>query len=320
MATVAKISPIKKEFSSNLQTIDSSLARHGYVRAPGTGRMFLPYKERTGVYRTGLDVNAPYLKRLKELSEEEYNAEVKRITETKLRLEKALNCQNCLDANSDFYNVASNAEPKVYPVKLSNEDKIFDLRDTMEEITWHWMKTYPLIASSLQAYMRGECPPECQYYVADEEAETKIAYSKKKEINHAIAAFEKMEPSVKKQTARLLGLPVSDETPEEEVYNIVDNALKEVEFKSGRYKGMSTVRMFTEIANLSAQRRKVKDLVEQVLAKNIYREKGSGRIYEGEIERFKSKADLVEFLLDDGNQEDLLVLEKRLTTKKLAEY
>lgn len=319
MAKGAKISPIKKEFSSTFATIDSSLGRHGYVRTPGTGRMFLPYKERTGVYKTGLDVNAAYMKRLKSVSIEQYEAEAERITKDKARLEEALGCVNCLNPTSNFYNFASDEPTKVYPVKLSNEDKIFDLTDTMEEITWNWIKVYPLIAPSMEAYMRGDCPSECQYYIVDADVETKMAYGKKKEINQAIYKFEQMTPTRKKRVARLMGLPVTEDTKEEEVYNIVDSALKEVEFKSGRFKGSSTVRMFNEISGLSEDRLKVKDLVEQILIKNIYREKPSGKIYEGEAEIYKSKDELITYLLEDAHQEDLLMLEKRLNAKKLAE-
>lgn len=319
MARSGKISPIKKEYSQNFLTIDSSLAKHGFVRAPGTGRLFLPYRERTGLYRTGLDENAQYLQRLKDLSPEQYEAEVKRIREDKARLEAKLGCKDCLSPSSKFYDVSSNENIKAYPVKLGSTDKYFDFSDVMEEITWNWMKVYPMIAPSLEAYMRGDASSECQYYVCDDQAETKLAYNKKKEINSAIAAFEKMEPSKKKRVARLMGLGVNDDTPEEEVYNIMDSTLKEMEFKSGKFQGTSTVRMFNEIANLTDSRLKVKDIIEQALTKNIYRERANGRIYEGEMEIARNKEELITSLLEDEHQEDLIILEKKLKGKKLAE-
>ena len=73
---VAKISSIKKEYSANFSSLESSLARHGFNRAPGTTRMFTPYKEKTGMYRTGFELDSPYMLRLRGLSVEEYNAEV----------------------------------------------------------------------------------------------------------------------------------------------------------------------------------------------------------------------------------------------------
>jgi len=319
MKKVVKISPIPKEYSSNFASIDSSLARQGYTRAPGTGRSFLPVKEKTGLYRTGLDVSAPYLQRLKQLSTEQYEAEIARIKADKQRLEEKLNCDGCLNPNSDFYNFASHQTNKVTRVVLGNGDFFLDFTDPMAEITYNWLKVHPFIASSLEAYRRGEVPAECQYYIADSEAENKLTYSKKKEINAAIASFEKLGPDEKKRVARLMALPVTDYSSEEEVYNIMDSSLKELEFKSGRFKGTSTIRLFNEIYNLTPERRKVRDLVEQALGKSIYRERVNGKIFEGEVQIATSKEDLIIYLLDDDNQDDLLILEKKLVQKKMIE-
>lgn len=317
---VGKISPIPKDYSqSDFLTLDGSLSKHGYTRSPGTGRIFLPYKERSGLYRTGLDVTAPHLKRLKDLSTEQYNAEIERITKDKERLEKALQCVGCLSPDSDLYNFASNAKLKVTPIKLSNDDIHFDLTDPLQEVTWNWLKVYPFIAPSLDAYRRGECASECQYYIADNEAENRIVFSKKKEVNDAIVNFAKLNPTKQKQIGRLMGLPITDHTSMEEVYIQVDNTLKEIEFKSGRNKGTSTVRLFNEIFNLSDDRLKVKDLVEQAISRSIYRVRGSGKIFEGEVEVAKSKDELVSFLLEDENQDDLLTLDKKLKSKKEQE-
>lgn len=320
MAKVAKISPIKKEYGSNFSTLESSLARHGFSRAPGTVRTFFPYKEKTGVYRTGFELDNAYMLRLKSLSQEEYEAEVKKRTADRDRLEKAIQCPGCLDGSTDFYDYSSQRDKKISPIKLGAHDVFFDLSDPWAEISWNWIKSYPLIAPSLEAYNRGEVPAEAQYYIADAEAETKMIFSKKKEINKAIAAFEDLDSKTKLQVARLMALPVSDNTPDEEVYNVVDTALREVEFKGGKFKGMSTIRLFNEIVNLSPERRKAKDLVEQALVKNIYRLRANGKIFEGENEVAKSPSDLIDFLLDDANQEDYLILEKKLNLKKAMEF
>lgn len=320
MAKVAKISPIKKEYTSTFSSLDSSLARHGFSRAPGTTRTFTPYKDKTGKYRTGFELDSPYMLKLRQLSHEEYQAEVKRRTEDKARLEAAIACPGCLEPDSDFYNYASNREKKVTPVKLGNSDYYFDLKDPYAEINWHWMKNYPLIAPSMEAYRRGDVPAETQYYVADDEAETKQVFAKKKEINKSIATFEALDSKTKLQVARLMALPVSDDTPDEEVYNIVDSALREVEFKGGKFKGMSTIRLFNEIVNLSPERRKVKDIIEQAINKNIYRVRVNGKVFEGENEVAKSVQDLLEYLLDDSHQDDYLTLEKKLNIKKALEY
>lgn len=319
MAKVAKISPITKEFSNQYQTMEASLARHGFSRAPGTGRVFLPYKDKTGLYRTGFEIDSPQMLKLKELSPEEYEAEKTKRLKDKDRLEKAIGCKDCLRGDSNFYNFAGDAPKKVYPVKLGNQDRFFDFKDPYEEITWNWMKVYPLIAPSLEAYRRGEVPAETQYYIADQEAETKQLFNKKKEINKAIAKFEGLDNKTKLRVARLMALPVSDSSTDEDIYNTMDNALKEIEFKGGKFKGMNTVRLFNEIIALSPDRLKVKDLVEQAISKNIYRVRANGKVFEGENEVAKSVSDFVDYLLEDEHQEDLLILEKKLTMKKVVE-
>ena len=43
-----------------------------------------------------------------------------------------------------------------------------------------------------------------------------------------------------------------------------------------------------------------------------------GKVYEGEFEIAKDEEDLVKFLIDDDNQDELITLEGKLKTKKLA--
>ena len=137
-------------------------------------------------------------------------------------------------------------------------------------------------------------------------------------INKAISKFDSMTPTKKQKVARLLGLSVTEHTSEEVVYNLVDNVLKGTEFKTGKYKGMSTVEVFNRFADMKEKLLHIKDLVKQALAHSIYRSKPSGRIYEGELEISKDEDELVTFLIDEDNQDDLLVLEGKLKTKMLT--
>ena len=67
MGKTGKISTIKREYnSSQLQTMDSGLAQKGMTRIPGRGVFKYPYKELDGQYRTGLDVNAAYIRRIQD--------------------------------------------------------------------------------------------------------------------------------------------------------------------------------------------------------------------------------------------------------------
>lgn len=325
MAT-GKIAPISKEYSNSFNSIDQQLAKNGYPRFPGTSEMLLPYKETSGRYRTGLDEDAPYLDRL---SKEDKEAEILRIREAKTRLEKALNIPGILSPTSPFYNISAtaarlekefgNPNLKVNPVKLGTTDEIFNMGegDIMKEITWNWVKVHPRVAPSLDAYRRGDVPADIKYYVVDDEAETREVYSKKREVNQAIVAFENLTPTKKKQIARLMGLPVTESTKEENVYNLIDSQLKESEFRDGINKGYSPVKLFKEFIAMTDDRLKVKDLVEQAITHNVYRLAQGGKITEGGVSIAISKEELVTKLLDEKNQIDLIALEKKLQNKKI---
>ena len=189
MAKIGKVAPIVKTYGDQINTIDQQLAKNGYQRAPGTFEMLLPYKEKSGRYRTGLDVNAPYLLRM---SEEDREAEIKRIREDKKRLEDELGVPNILDSNSIFYNFSASKEQleskfgtnlQITPVRLGDRQEFFDNSDIQKEIAWNWVKIHPRIAPSLEAYKSGKVSNDCKYYIVDDESETRDTYKKKKEIN-----------------------------------------------------------------------------------------------------------------------------------------
>ena len=127
-----------------------------------------------------------------------------------------------------------------------------------------------------------------------------------------------MTPEKKRKVARLLGLPVTDDTKEEAVYNLVDNTLKQTEFKNGKYAGLNPVEVFNRFADMKENLLHIKDLVKQALTHSIYRVKSGGRVFEGEFEVAKDEEDLIKYLADEDHQEDLITLEQKLKSKKLA--
>lgn len=320
MGKVGKISTLKKEYSSSsqLQTMQSGLAQKGLTRIPGTGVFKYPYKEMDGQYRTGLDPNASYIKRIQDPTEREL--EVERVTTLRDKLQEELRVD--LSPRSTFWNyglsTSSNDGAHVQPVKLMDGDNLFPSGNPYQELAFAWLRVHPTIASSYQAWERGEFPADTQWYVADEDIENKVLFKKKQLINKAIVKFDDMTPDKKKKVARLLGLPVTDYSMEAEVYNLVDNLLKQTEFKNGKYQGLNPVEIFHRFADMKENLLHIKDLVKQGLLHNIYRIKPSGKILEGEAEVAKDEEDLVKYLADEDHQEDLLILEQKLKTKKLA--
>jgi hypothetical protein len=320
MGKIGKISTIKKDYNnSQLQTMQGGLAVKGLTRIPGTGVFKYPYKELDGQYRTGLDPNAGYIRRISDPLEQEIERE--RVTALRKRLESALGDID-LGPRSSFWNYGLSTSSEdtlhVQPVKLLDGDNFFDLNIPLQEIAFSWLRVHPTIASSYQAWERGDYPAETQFYVADEEIENAVIYKKKQLINKAIVKFDSMTPDKKKKVARLLGLPVTDDTKEEAVYNLVDNILKQTEFKNGKYAGLNPVEVFNRFADMKENLLHIKDVVKQAISHSIYRVKNSGKIYEGEFEVSKDEDELIKYLADDDNQEDLITLEQKLKTKKLA--
>jgi hypothetical protein len=320
MSKFGKISTIKKEYNSaGMQTMQGGLAQRGLSRIPGTGVFKFPYKEIDGKYRTGLDANASYIKRIADPTEREL--EIERVTNLKEKLERDLGGVD-LGPRSAFWNHALAVSPDdtshVQPVKLLDGDNYFDLSIPYQELAFSWLRVHPTIASSYQAWERGDYPADTQFYVVDEDIENAVVFKKKQLINKAIAKFDAMTPERKRKVARLLGLPITDNSKEEFVYNQVDNILKQTEFKSGKYQGLSTIEVFNRFADMKENLLHIKDVVKQAIAHSIYRVKNSGRIFEGEFEIAKDEDELVKFLADDDNQDELLTLEGKLKAKKLA--
>lgn len=320
MGKMGKISTIKKEYNSTqLQTMQTGLAARGLTRIPGTGVFKYPYKELDGQYRTGLDPNAAYIRRIGDSLEREM--EVERVTALRDRLQDALGGVD-LSPRSKFWNyglsTSSDDALHVQPVKLIDGDNFFDLSIPLQELAFAWLRVHPTIASSYQAWERGDFPAETQFYVADEDIENAVVFKKKQLINKAIVKFDTMTPEKKKKVARLLGLPVTENTTEEAVYNQVDNLLKQTEFKNGKYQGLNPVEVFNRFADMKENLLHIKDLVKQAITHSVYRVKPSGRIYEGEFEVATDEDELIKHLADEDNQEDLITLEQKLKSKKLA--
>jgi hypothetical protein len=320
MGKIGKISTIKKEYNNaQMQTMQGGLAQKGMTRIPGTGVFKYPYKELDGQYRTGLNPDAAYIRRIGDQTEREL--EIERVTNLKARLEAALGDVD-LGSRSKFWNYGLSQGTDdmlhVQAVKLLDGDNYFDFTNPMQELAFAWLRVHPTIASSYQAWERGEYPADTQFYVVDDEIESAIIFKKKQLINKAISKFDSMTPEKKRKVARLLGLPVSEETKDQVVYNLVDNVLKQTEFKDGKYQGLSTIEVFGRFADMQENLLHVKDLVKQAITHSIYRIKPNGKVYQGEFEVAQEEEELVKFLIDEDHQDDLLILEQKLKTKKLA--
>lgn len=317
MGKIGKISSIKKNYPTGFETLESSLSSKGYDRFPGTYTMFLPYRELSGRYRTGLDPDAPFLNKL---SKEEADIKRKALRVDLKRLEEATGLD--LSPRSQYYNygakpnIGGTTIEKVKAIKIYQKDNIFNLENALQEITYRWLSAHPMIASSYKAWEGGLYPSSTQFYVNNEEVEQEMMFSKKILINKAVAVLERLSIERRKKISRLLGLPVSDNTSETMVYNLLDSFIKDGDVKDGAFKGQNSITLFNRFSEMDGKLLDLKDLVEQAITHSIYRVKTGGRIHEGEAEIFKTKEELVDYLYSDKGQEDLLALQDKLSAKK----
>lgn len=320
MSNIGKILPIVKEFPTNngLVTMQSNLAAKGMTRVPGTGVYKYPYKELDGSYRTGLDPDAAYIQRI--LDETAKKIEIERVTKLRKKLEKMLSLD--LSPRSRYWNHALAQNPDdfnhVQPVKLIDSINVFDLSVPIKELQFAWLRVHPTIASSLMAYRNGEYPSNTQWYVADEAMENEILFKKKENVNKAVIAFSNMTPEKRKKVARLMGFPISENTLDSVVYNTVDSALKKEEMEVGQFKGLSSLQLFNRIMSLNDKTLEIKDVVRQAIEHSIYRVNAAGRVYQGQNEVAESEESLVIRLSDEKNQEEYILLNDQLKSKKLA--
>lgn len=316
---VGIISPIIGSPTSE-QTTKNSLLRAPKgprTRTPGTGVWFVgPDKELSGKYRTGLDEDAGYIKSITD--ENDRNAEIEKVKSLRQELEKALGVD--LGPYSDFWNHGKKTSEydikHVSSVKLGDQDNIFDLNDPTQKLNFIWLSVSRRIASSLEAYRRGDFSG-AQFYVVNKAVEHELAFSRKKEINKAIVLLDDMTPDKMIKVGRLMGLPVSDNSKQAEVYTLIDDALKITEFRTGEHKGSNPVTIFTKFAKMKDDELVIKDLAKQLILNNVIRRREDG-LYRGEAKIASNQEELIKILRDEDKQELRLSLEQQLKSKKIA--
>lgn len=318
MGNIGRIVPLKKEYSKNSNNLEACLANLGYTRFPGTVLKLMPAKAPNGKFVTGLDPDALYIKKL---PKDAQDAEKARVIALRKELEEAtgldlsptaLYYKNMFDDKMDQFARAA-------LINLSDDEMVFNLDNAYEHITYCWLKHHPQIASSYQAWERGEYPPTTKFYVADDDIEAEISYKKKIAVNQAIVILDKMSVEDRRKVARLLGKPVTDDTKEVYVYNILDTFIKSVDINDGKYKGSNPLGVFMTIASLDAKMLGIRDLIQQAIVYNIYREDSDGTIKEGGQEIAKNSVDLSIELAKSKNQDKLVILDDKVRAKKLAE-
>lgn len=295
---------------------ESSLAAINLTRMPGTGRMFLPYKEKNNETRTGLDPDALYIRKMTDTQSQKIEKE--KVSKERKRLEEALRLD--LSSRSEFYSLSSwsptvKNKVVVEPAKLNDGKTYFDLDDPIQALTFAYLRVHPEIASSYEAFQRGDFP-NARFYVVDDEVEQEQTYRKKTQLNKAIFTLDNLSLEKRKKVARQCGLPISDQDKEQVVYNQLDTFIKTGIIKSGPFEGAQSADIFMQFVTVGDEVLHVRDLVHQAITHSIYRRDKLAKLYEGEVEIAKSEQELIDYLLNEKHQEDVLILEDKLKAKK----
>lgn len=283
------IRPFRRE-PSNPRSLEGSLFTNGYSFIPGTTKKFYPRVDSRGVIRTGLDENAIKLRSIEDLDVQEH--ERSRIKKLKTYYESILD--ESLEPISSFYE-----EIKENGYTLEDGDNIFNMENPREAINFYWLLETEMIANSMEDIESGKSDGALvRFYVHDDLIESKTSFERRKRINSAIAALDKMTAVKRKKVQKLLGLGLPADSSEEEVYNALDEYLR----IPATALQSDPISAFKKITSYSEDTLAAKSLIRDLIDNNIIRVKGSV-VYEGEHVWSKSVEEFELFLTDPKNSE-----------------
>lgn len=296
------VRPYKRK-PANLKSFEGSLYNEGHVFVPNTVRKFFPKADRNGYVRTGLDPDAIRIRLMADPKVKK--DEMDRLSTLRDYYSSLLN--EDLTPNSSFYQ-----ELKEKGFSLEDGDNIFNMEDAEQAVNYYWLMETGMIAPTLEALESGQFDPSIvKYYVHDEEVDSKIKFDRKRKTNDARVKLDTMGPIERARVAKLIGLGVSFNTTNEEVYNILDDYLS----KSASQLGMDPIDNFTKICSMSSELIEVKSFVIDLERANIIRVKGS-IIMEGNQPWAKTREEFEQLLLDKNQKEVYDAFKDKLKNKK----
>jgi hypothetical protein len=295
------IRPYKKP-PTNLRTLEGSLYTNGYSFIPGTARKFYPKTDSRGVIRTGLDENSQKLKSILDLKVRAQETE--RVKQLREYYEAILD--ESLEPNSTFYD-----EIKENGISLEDGDNIFNMENPRDAVNFFWLLETEMIAENLDAIESGEADSSLvKFYVYDGTVESKVTFERKKRINSAIAALDKMSAVKRRKVQKLIGLGLPVDATEEQIYIAVDEYLR----TPSSALQSDPIENFIRIVSYSEDLLEVKALVKDLIDTNIVRVKGSV-VYEGEHSWAKSIEEFELLLTDPKNTQEYESFKDKLKQK-----
>ena len=326
MAKIAKILPLPREHRHGESTLENALAQHGYAMFPGSGQAYPPMKGPNGRYLTGLDDKALYIQRMPDPAMREAEKIIVNARRERLELASGVTSDpNNRDRTglgalspyySDIYDMDKmNTQEVAQRYKLTSCN-VFNFNNAQDEITYWWLiQNTKLIAPSLQAWRSGTCPSKVLFYIDNPEAEANVLYVDNMAAVDAIVELRKMTIEKRLKVAKLLGLPVSESTMEQIVFNKLHDFIQSGNIKDGEYKGQKSVKLFNQICSLSDEVLARTSLVKEAINTRVYI-KRNGIVYEGNNAIANSEELLIQELCQADRYMEYLALKAKVDAKQ----
>ncbi len=312
MSNLKKISTIFRN-DADPNSFRGSLSKYNMTRFPGTLNRKVPYREKDGKYRTGLDPEADYIKRM---SPEEAEQEITRV---KGYLEKAKAFYGDIDISprSDFYTKMTSDKlmgtPERAPIApLKDGDNLYNVDTPEDLIMFAYLRVHPDIAPSKDAINSGKYP-KAVYYVNDDSVEDAVSSKRKRFINKAIGLLDSLTTNKMKKVGRQLGLPFTDDTTEDSVYTALDTFIKSAE--TG--KGQKNAELFISFCEMKDENLAIRDVVKEALLYNVLRENKDGKIMRGRNVLAPNEEDAIVYLTNQDNLDDFVSIQEEIKIKKI---
>lgn len=312
---IGKISSVKREVNADFPSLAKSLSDQGRNRQQGTTMLIGPYKEKGGLFRTGMDKNAVYIKEM-EKTDPEAAAQERILVDSYRERAESLFANISVAPDSKFYSDMSKkwGEDDVCKfASMRDGDNLYNLEDPYQLCVYAYLRVHPKVAPSGESLGSGKYT-EAWFYVNDGDIETKRAFKKKNQIFKAIAVLDGMSDDKKLVVARQCGLPVKESSSKEEVFNLLADYID----ASKIAKTQDNVVTFMKYADMKEDLLDVRNTVDLALIHNVIRKNGKEGYYNGDQLLGRTKPDVVNYYTDINNQGDFLAIKEGIKLKKIA--
>ena len=312
MSNLKKISTIsQKGLSQN--SFRGTLEKYNMTRFPGTLNRKVPYREKDGRYRTGLDPTADYIAKLPENEREQ---EVTRVTALLEKAQHLYGEEMDLGPRSDFYQKMTSdgmGTPERASIAILRDgDNLYNIDIPEDLVIFAYLRCHPDIAPSMDAVNSGKYP-KATYFVNDDEVEDKVSSTRKRSINKAISILDTLSTQKMKRIGRQLGLPFTDDTTENSVYVALDNFIKSSEDS----KKKQNAELFINFSEMKDENLIIRDTIKEAFLYNVLRKNKEGHIMRGRNTFSASEEDAVVYLTNPENLDDYTTIQEEIKIKKL---